>query len=41
MPKRKQVTPELRKLHNEEFHDLYNSPITKLSDVRKDDNTLL
>jgi len=25
VPKRKQVIPELRKLHNEEFNDLNNS----------------
>jgi hypothetical protein len=25
-PKRDEVTEELRRLHNEELHDLYNSP---------------
>jgi hypothetical protein len=25
-PKRDEVTEEWRKLHNEEFHDLYSSP---------------
>jgi hypothetical protein len=35
-PKREEVTGEWRKLHNEEFHDLYSSPsIIRIIKVRR------
>jgi hypothetical protein len=35
-PKRNEVTGEWRKLHNEEFHDLYSSPsIIRIIKARK------
>jgi hypothetical protein len=39
-PKREKVSGELRKLHDEEFHNLYSSPniikVTKSKCVRRD-----